>query len=53
MTQVPLVFQETGDHQVPLALDLKDLQERKVVRVSQEGLDLPVHLVQKVNQARR
>lgn len=42
---VPLVFQETGVLQGPLALDLKDLQERKVSRVSQEDLDLPVHLV--------
>lgn len=50
MSPVPLVFQETGAPQAVLALDLKDLQERKVFRASQEDLEVPVHLELKVNQ---
>lgn len=45
MSQVLLAFQETGVLRVPLALEIKDLLERKVSRVSQEDLDLPVHPV--------
>lgn len=51
MSQVPQVFQETGVRQEPLALDLRGLQERKVSKVSQEDLEVPVHLVLKVSQA--
>lgn len=50
MSQVSQVFQGTGVPQVAPALDLKDLQERKVSKVSQEDLESPVHPVLKVNQ---
>lgn len=53
MSQAALVFQETGVLQEALALDLRDLQERKVFRASQEDLEVPVHPVLKVNQACR
>lgn len=51
MNQVSRGFQETGVPQVPLALDLRDLQERKVSRVSQEDLVHLEHLGLKVNPA--
>lgn len=51
MSQVPKVFQETEVLREALALDLRDLLERKVSRASQEDLEVPVHLVLKVNQA--
>lgn len=53
MSQAPQVIQETGVLQEHLALDLRDLQERKVSRASQGDLELPVHPVLKVNQAWR
>lgn len=51
VSQVPKVSQETEVLQEALALDLRDLQERKVSRASQEDLADLVHLVLKVNQA--
>lgn len=50
MNQVPPVSQETGVPQEALALDPRAPQERKVPRVSQEDLEVPAHLVLKVNQ---
>lgn len=51
MNPAPQVFQETGVLQEALASDLRDLQERKVSKASQEDLELLVHPVLKVNQA--
>lgn len=51
MTQVLVVFQGTGVPQGPLALDLKDLPERRESKASQADLVVLVHLVLKVNQA--
>lgn len=51
VSPAPQVFQETGVLQEALASDLRDLQERKASRVSQEDLEVPVHPVLKVNQA--
>lgn len=45
MSQVPQVFQETGVLQEALASDLRDLQERRVSRASQEDLEDPAHPV--------
>lgn len=53
MSQVSLAIQEIGVPQVPLDLEIKDLLERKVSRVSREDLDLLVHLVLKVNQVKQ
>lgn len=53
MSQVPQVFQETGVLLDPLASDLRDLQERRVSKASQEDLDQPAHPVPKVNQVWR
>lgn len=47
MNQVPLVLQETGVLQDPLASDLRGLQERKVSRVSQEDPEGPAHPVRR------
>lgn len=47
MSLVPQVFQETGVPQEPLVLDLRDLQERRVSRASQEDLEDPVHPVRR------
>lgn len=47
MSQVSLVIQETGVPQVFLALEIQDLVEREVSRVSQEDRDLLVHQVKK------
>lgn len=51
MSQVPQVFQETGVLQEPLDSDLRGLRERKVSKVSQEDLEVPVHQVLRVSQA--
>lgn len=51
VTQVLWVSQVTGVPQEAQALDLRDLQERKAFKVSQEDLELLVHLVLKVNLA--
>lgn len=51
MSQVPRVFQETGVLQEPLDSDLRGLRERKVSKVSQEDLEVPVHQVLKVSRA--
>lgn len=51
MSQVLLVFLETGVRQVAPALDLKDLQEKRVPRASLEDLEVLVLLVLKVNPA--
>lgn len=53
MSRALQVFQETGVLQDPLASDLRDLQERKVSRVSQEDLEALAHPVLKENQACR
>lgn len=50
MCQVLQDCQETGVLQVPLVLDLRDLQERRVSRAFQEDPDRLVHLVLKVSQ---
>lgn len=51
MSLAPKVFPETGVPQDPLASDLRDLQEKKVSRVSQEDPEVPAYPVLKVNQA--
>lgn len=48
--QVLQDFQVTGAPQDPLVLDLRDLQEKRVSRVSLEDLEVRVWLVPKVNQ---
>lgn len=51
MIQVHQVFQETEVLQDHLALEFQDPQERKVFKAFQEDLEVPAHLVLKVNQA--
>lgn len=51
VNQVSKGFQETEGPQVLLALDLRDLQERKVSRASQEDLVDLEHLVLKASLA--
>lgn len=53
MSQVSLVIQETGVPLVFLALEIQDLVERKVSRVSQEDRDLLVHQELRVNLVRQ
>lgn len=53
MSQVSLVIQETGVPQVFLALEIQDLVEREVSRVSQEDRDLLVHQELRVNLVRQ
>lgn len=50
MCQVLQGFQETGVPQVPLVLDLRDLQERRVSRAFQEDPEGQEHPVLKVSQ---
>lgn len=53
MSQAPQVYRETGVLQEALVLDLRDPQERKASRASQEDPEVPVHPVGKENRAWR
>lgn len=50
VSKVPKVFQGTEVHQVPLALDPRGLQDRRVSRACQEDPDLQAHLVRRLFQ---